>query len=127
MVCWRPVEKHAESERGDGAGSLQSVGRQRAGETSTFSSGGTVKSTSPFCAFIVIHEQSARVGTPVLYKDNTIQKCQLQQKYECLNAITESLAPGESLLGAHLKNIALHCLEQQEQVARRAMCQKTVL
>lgn len=33
---------------------------------------GLFKSTSPFCAFIVIHEQSASVGTPVLYKDNTI-------------------------------------------------------
>lgn len=75
---------------------------KRARETNSFSSGGTFKKSFSFI-LTEIHEQSEWVGMPVLCGGNTREKWQLWCQYEHSNAAPETLAPVETLLGAHLQ------------------------
>lgn len=123
LVCWKAGEEHAKSGRSDRMEYLQGTWRQGVGEASS-SCWNCLQ--APLLSMPLQQPLShlCQRGHARPEGSQTVQKCHLWWHSSVLTQL-QSLAPGESLLGAHSKIRALHYLVLQGRAARRAECCKT--
>lgn len=124
LVCWKAGEEHEKSERDGRTGSLQGTWRQGVGETSSSPLLGLFKSTSPFRVLAAIPEPSLQAWACPFWTKPKLYRNVISDGSTSVLTQLQNLAPGESLLGALLKIVALHYLVQQGCSARRAACCK---
>lgn len=124
LVCWKAGEEHAKSERDGRTGSLQGTWRQGVGETNS-SLLWMLKGTSAFRALTANPEPSLQAWVCLLWREPKLYRNVISDGSLSVLTQLQSLAPGESSLGAHLKITALHYHVQQGRAARRDPCCET--
>lgn len=115
LVCWRTGGGQAQSERGDGRIPAEC---REPGRPTPPPPVGLFRSASS-CALTALHEQCLHVWARLFCTESPPSRNASSEGSVNVLAwdIPESPAPGESSLGARVKDVALRCPTQQGQVA----------